>query len=154
MRGCVLLFFFCAAAAVVPGAWASDELCCIGDYNMRGADDGFYWFSLNLKMDGARVEKLSWETSYACDTIPSGQECRIDTSGFRQSLLKDATIELKDPESNCVMRLRPQKKERGSYLLEADGCRDRFCAAHGVLLPIAIRMKGKKCLASPVKSKQ
>jgi hypothetical protein len=152
---CIVCLVICGILVTfAPESRASDELCCIGDYNMKGADEGFYWFTLDLKMDGPVVERLSWETSYACDRIPKGQECRVDAAGFSQTVLKDATIELRDPDSKCVMRLKPQKKERGSYLLEADGCREKFCVDKGVLIPITIRMRGRKCIASPVHTRR
>jgi hypothetical protein len=147
-----ILFFISCILAFVPvpsASRAADTLCCIGDYHNRGTDQGFYWFYVDLKMNGKVVERLSWETSYASDLVPSGRACRIDATRFQQARLKDNTIILRDPASSCTVSLTPKKKERGALVLDSDGCLEQFCKESGVLIPIAVSMASKKCTARP-----
>lgn len=141
-----IIAFIVALAAVATPSRAADTLRCIGDYHNRGPDQGFYWYYVEMRMNGSTVESLSWETSYASDQVPRGRACRIDTTGFEQSRLQDATIVLRDPVSSCTVSLTPKKKEQGALLLDASGCLEQFCTENGVLIPITVTLAKKKCL--------
>lgn len=135
-------------AAPVP--CFGQELFCIGDYKGRGADQGFYWFFVDLKVNNSLVEKLSWETSYASDLAHAGRSCKVETAGFLQTRQKDGSILLVDPQSRCSISLTPKKNERNTFLLTSEGCGERFCTDKGVLPPLTVHMASRKCVPQAV----
>jgi len=141
------------AGLAAPMPCFAQELFCIGDYKGRGADQGFYWFFVDLKMNDSVVEKLSWETSYASDRAHTGRSCKVDTTGFLQTRQKDHSILLVDPRSKCSISLTPKKNERNTFLLESEGCSEMFCTDKGVLTPLTVHMASRKCVPQHVMKK-